>query len=157
MGNRSTVFKFFVITLLLSVLGLQLLSMKQSDRLFDRIDRLDRKISAIPSSFGRAMPRDGNQAKYGDWLINRIGAEPATLNPITSRDYYASMICSGSGATGGNIFQSLAAPAPDTGEYKPVLAESWKIAEDGLQIEYTLKEDIWFSDNTPITTDDVIF
>ena len=37
----------------------------------------------------------------GDWLVWRLVAEPATLNPITAKDLYASLVTSGS------IFESL--------------------------------------------------
>ncbi len=159
MGNRSTVFKFCSIVLLLVVIALQLLSMKQSDRLFERILNVDRKVSRLSTSGGIASrgETDEKRSKNGDWLIRRIGAEPATLNPITSRDYYATVICSGTSSTPPNIFESLAVSDPDTGKYKPLLAESWEIAEDGLSIEYTLKDDIWFSDKEPVTVEDVIF
>lgn len=158
MGNRSTVFKSFVILLLISVLGIQLLSMKQSDRLFERVNSLEKKISKLPTAIGSYAPTNADNAQNdGDWLITRIGAEPPTFNPITSRDYYSSMICSGTSSTPANIFEALAVSDADTGEYKPLLAESWDISEDGLTIEYTLRDNIHFSDNTPITTDDVIF
>ncbi|MFI4910786.1 MAG: peptide-binding protein [Sedimentisphaeraceae bacterium JB056] len=159
MGNRSTVFKFFVILFLLSVVCLQLLSMKQSDRLFERVVNLEKKVSKLPSNFGTTQISTVKQdsSKDGDWLIRRIPTEPATLNPITATDYYKAIICDGTSSTPPNIFESLAVSDPDTGEYLPLLAESWEIAPDGLSIEFTLRDNIWFSDNEPVTVDDVIF
>lgn len=156
MGNRSTGFKFLAIILLIIVAGLQLLSMKQSDRLYERVNNLERKIDKLPSisaSSGAAAASEND----GDWLISRIGAEPPTLNPITARDYYATVICIGIGSTPPNIFESLLTADADTGELKPLLAKSWQVSQDGLTIDFTLRDDIHFSDNTPITADDVVF
>ena len=40
---------------------------------------------------------------------------------------------------------------------EPDLAESWTVSDDGLTFTFTLKDDIGFSDGTPITADDVVF
>ncbi len=37
------------------------------------------------------------------------------------------------------------------------LADNYKVSEDGLEYQFTLKSDIYFHDNTPITADDFIF
>jgi peptide/nickel transport system substrate-binding protein len=42
-----------------------------------------------------------------------------------------------------------------TDEYEGALAESWEIADDGLEATFTLREDAAFADGTPITADDV--
>jgi len=39
----------------------------------------------------------------------------------------------------------------------PSLAESWSISDDGLTYSFTLREGITFSDDTPITADDVVW
>ena len=40
------------------------------------------------------------QPVVGDWLVQRLSAEPATLNPITATDVYE-------GAVNGYIYESL--------------------------------------------------
>ncbi len=158
MGNRSTVFKFFVILFLVTVVFLQMLSMKQSDRLYERVNELEKRVAGLPRSSGvYTSAQTADSEKDGDWLISRIGAEPPTLNPITARDYYATLICTGSGSTPPNIFETLIMLDSDTGEHTPLLAESWNISEDGLTIDFVLKDNIRFSDNKPITADDVVF
>lgn len=42
-------------------------------------------------------------------------------------------------------------------QLKPHLAESYDVSSDGLEITFRLREDIHFSDGTPLTADDVIF
>ncbi|NET37283.1 MAG: ABC transporter substrate-binding protein [Cyanothece sp. SIO1E1] len=44
-----------------------------------------------------------------------------------------------------------------TGEVEPALAESWEISPDNLQIIYTLREGLKWSDGEPLTADDVVF
>jgi len=43
------------------------------------------------------------------------------------------------------------------GTLVPVLAESYKISEDGKTYTFTLREDLEFSDGSPITAEDVVF
>lgn len=43
------------------------------------------------------------------------------------------------------------------GSLEPGLAEKYEISEDNLVYTFTLKENIYFQDNTPITADDVVF
>ena len=39
----------------------------------------------------------------------------------------------------------------------PALAARWEIADDGLRYEFTLREDLTWSDGTPLTADDVVY
>lgn len=86
----------------------------------------------------------------GDWLINHLSAEPATLNPITSSDAYASNIQ-------GYIYESLIRRNPKTLELEPELAESWEISEDHLQYTFHLKRNIRWHDGHPFTAKDILF
>jgi peptide/nickel transport system substrate-binding protein len=56
-----------------------------------------------------------------------------------------------------NIGASLIIQDPDTGELVPYLAESWKVAEDGLSYEFTLRKDVKFHDGAPLTAEDYVF
>ncbi len=49
---------------------------------------------------------------------------------------------------------SLIAKDPQTGEFRPYLAESWEVAEDGMWYEFKLREDVKFHDGTPLTAHD---
>ncbi len=46
---------------------------------------------------------------------------------------------------------------PDEFKYRGRLAEKFSISDDGLVIYFKLRDNIWFSDGHPVTTDDVIF
>jgi peptide/nickel transport system substrate-binding protein len=44
-----------------------------------------------------------------------------------------------------------------TAEIEPALAESWEFSEDGLEIVFTLRENLKWSDGQPLTAADVVF
>ena len=158
MNGRSGVFTFFLFLFLAVMILLQALSMVQSDRLYQRLNHLvETWQSAGPVRVAKQqtssvdLPMEEYPGDEGDWLVWRIGAEPATLNYITSKDIYANWI------VGGNIFESLLEYDYDEVELKPLLAESYEVSSDGLEMTFRLRKDIHFSDGVAVTTDDVIF
>ncbi len=86
----------------------------------------------------------------GDWLISHLSAEPATLNPITATDAYASNIDE-------YIYESLLKRDEKTMELVPVLAEGWEISDDHLQYLFHLKKNIRWQDGQPFTAQDILF
>jgi peptide/nickel transport system substrate-binding protein len=157
MNNRSGWFTFLLFLLLLAMIVLQILSMIQSDRLYERLNFLLENISSRQMPAGKAEPNLTAQGaeQYpgdeGDWLIWCLDAEPANLNPITRRDLYAAWMLDG------NIFESLLKYDFDTLQLVPSLAESYKISDDGLELSFVIRNDVYFSDGQPITADDIIF
>jgi peptide/nickel transport system substrate-binding protein len=91
------------------------------------------------------------QSSEGDWLIYHIGAEPATLNPITGTDVYESMIDSG------NVYETLVKRDNATLDLVPLLAESWKISDDKLTYTFHIRKGIKWQDGVPFTSQDVVF
>jgi peptide/nickel transport system substrate-binding protein len=91
---------------------------------------------------------DGESPADGDWLIRNLGAEPATLNPITATDAAASTI-------GDYIYESLLKRDEKTLGLVPVLADSWDISEDHLTYTFHLKRNISWQDGQPFTSRDV--
>jgi len=57
----------------------------------------------------------------------------------------------------GFIYEGLITENGKTGEIEPALAESWDISEDNLQIVFTLREGLKWSDGQPLTVDDIVF
>src|SRR5262249_11532098 len=87
----------------------------------------------------------------GDWLVLRSNADPENLNPLTSNDAGASTVL-------GWIFPSLIRIDPQTLELAPAIAKELpEVSPDHLMYEYKLRDDITFSDGTPLTADDVVF
>ncbi len=159
MNGRGGIVTFFLLLFLLIIILLQILSMVQSDRLYERLnyllDRLESlgparvtpKKEALADLPGEEYPGDG-----GDWLIWRFSVEPRTLNPISVEgDIYTMWI------TTGNIFERLLEYDFDEAQLKPWLAESYEVSDDGLEITIRLRDNVCFSDGKPITTEDVIF
>jgi peptide/nickel transport system substrate-binding protein len=94
------------------------------------------------------LPAFADTPADGDWLINHLSAEPATLNPITATDAYASNIDD-------YIYESLLKRDEKTLELVPVLAESWEISKDHLTYTFHLKKNIQWQDGFPFTARDV--
>lgn len=91
------------------------------------------------SSGGKADPNT---------LYLELSADPATLNPITSSDYYASQIQ-------GYIFNSLMDRSEDTYEWIPSLAEKYEISKDGKTFTFTIRDGVKWHDGQALTAEDV--
>ena len=160
MNGRSGLVTFFLFLFLLAIIVLQVLSMVQSDRLYERLNVLLERLSGSSGVRVSKEPEGAKRAglageEYpgdeGDWLVWGINAEPATLNYIISKDIYANWV------VGGNVFETLLEYDLDKLELKPLLAESYDVADDGLQITFRLRDDVHFSDGKKITADDIVF
>jgi peptide/nickel transport system substrate-binding protein len=81
-------------------------------------------------------------------LVFSAIAEPKTFNYVLSNE--ASNIF-------GYTYEGLTTEDGETSETIPALAESWEISPNGLQITFTLREGLQWSDGEPLTVDDVVF
>ncbi len=75
-------------------------------------------------------------------------SEPSSLDPQLSTDLYGSNIIT-------NLFLGLAVKDSQTGKYKPGLAKSWNISEDGIIYTFNLREDIVWSNGVAITAEEI--
>jgi peptide/nickel transport system substrate-binding protein len=82
--------------------------------------------------------------------VDAILSDPKTFNPVLSSDATST-------AVGSMLFDGLITENPITGETEPALAESWTVSDDNLEIIFTLRKNLKWSDNQPLTADDVIF
>ena len=109
MNKRSGWWTFLLFLLLLAMIVLQVLSMIQSDRLFERLNILleqtsgrgvyEKPVSHQTQSANLPMPKyPGDE---GDWLVWQLGAEPRTLNTLTVEAETATRYI-----TGGYIFET---------------------------------------------------
>ena len=158
MNGRGGVVTFFLFLLLLIIVLLQIHSMVQSDRFYECLNRLDETFENVASVGGAEVEPEASAVvdeEYpgdeGDWLVWGLTSEPGTLNPLTRRVISAKWIL------WRNIFEGLMDYDYDEIKLKPILAESYNVSDDGLEITFRLRDDIHFSDGVPITTDDVIF
>ncbi|MEM6399823.1 MAG: ABC transporter substrate-binding protein [Cyanobacteria bacterium P01_D01_bin.116] len=83
-------------------------------------------------------------------LIATILGNPSTFNSALNESLYSTYIL-------GLVYDSMIIQNPLTKELEPALADSWKISDDGLRIDITLKEGLKWSDGKPMTADDIVF
>ena len=87
----------------------------------------------------------------GDWLVIHTLADPESLNPLTANDAGASAVLSW-------IFPPLIRVDNATLEQAPEIAKALpEVSADHLVYQYTLREDVTFSDGKPVTAEDVLF
>lgn len=100
-------------------------------------------LFALQRSFLVTLPA------YGGGFTEGIVGTPRFVNPLlalSDADRDLSRLA----------FAGLMGTGPD-GSLIPVLAESYAVSEDGTIYTFVLREGIRFSDNTPITSDDVVY
>jgi len=164
MSGRGGLATFFLFLFLSITILLQVLSIVQSDRLYERINHLNQTlekagrvpaVQVTPAVPGGVAADEEYPGDDGDWLIWAFRVDPKTLNPISAEtDIYTVWI------TIPYIFEPLLVYDYDPAngrQLKPHLAESYEVSSDGLEITFRLREDIHFSDGMPLTADDVIF
>jgi peptide/nickel transport system substrate-binding protein len=110
----------------------------------------DNGKTAVPAFDRVVAPRSNPDFARGDWVIRAFGVSVGKLTPHVSSDIYQSLLEQ-------FVTQSLAARDPDTLEWKPLIAKSWEVSEDGLTLTFELRRDVWFSDGEPLTADDVVY
>lgn len=95
-------------------------------------------------------PRNLPGYAQGDWLVQSLGSEPAIVTPYIDRDAYSNIVQ-------GPVLESLLTTDIETYERLPNLAESYEVSADGLTIKFVLRNNLTFSDGSPITMKDVLF
>ena len=83
-------------------------------------------------------------------LVLASPSDPSTFNPPLNTSLFSTYVFA-------LINRGMLTTNGVTGDLEPELAESWEISEDGLQIVFTLREGLKWSDGEPLTADDVVF
>ncbi len=86
----------------------------------------------------------------GDTLIDAFGAKVAKITPHTYKDLYGRLVQD-------NVLEGLLTTNLETLKYEPLIARSWQVSEDGLEIRFQLRRNVVFSDGEPLTSADVVF
>jgi peptide/nickel transport system substrate-binding protein len=150
---------FFLFVLISVIILLQILLMVQSDRLYERLNRLQEILeSTAHTHAGKGTsdvantPASAYDANEGDWLVWAFRVEPKTLNPISAEaDTYTTWV------TIPYIFEPLLTHDFDTAKLKPLLAKGYKVSGDGLDIDFHLRDNVRFSDGSALNAEDVVF
>lgn len=97
----------------------------------------------------------GDDGETGNGGANSGDVTVATQRPITDLDPHGDM--------GGDLGTQLAARAiydrligHDGDDYTPSLATEWTVNDDATEWTFTLRDDVKFSDGTPLTANDVV-
>ncbi|MBK9331509.1 MAG: hypothetical protein IPM96_03650 [Ignavibacteria bacterium] len=97
------------------------------------------------------MPVDTVNADEGDWVIKQEMSDAEKLNPTVTNDATATGIYI-------YIFETLLDINRETYELRPLIAKSMpEISDDKMSYTFDMKEDVKFSDGTPLTGEDIIF
>ncbi len=88
------------------------------------------------------------QAAQGSQLVLSTLQDPKTFNPALNQEFPNVFLFTAQGLTSENGV---------TGAVEPALAESWELSEDKLNIRFTLREGLEWSDGQPLTAADVVF
>lgn len=102
-------------------------------------------LSCSPSEESSTKSQDRNKT-----VIIGVLSDPATLNPLVATTTEERDIIE-------RIFLKLLDEEDDFLNFRPRLAKSWKFSEDGLSIQFELRNDVKWADGTPCTAHDVRF
>jgi peptide/nickel transport system substrate-binding protein len=84
----------------------------------------------------------------GDWVVEQIGANPDSLNPVI-------LDSSVGGIISGQINEGMLQLNNFTLKLEPCLAERWEISPDQLTYTFHLRHGVKWQDGEPFTADDV--
>lgn len=94
-----------------------------------------------------APEASGDPVQGGTLSYASGDAEPTCLDPHVGGNYPQALLA-------GQFLESLVS-RDETGEIIPWLAESWTASDDGLAWEFTLRDDVAFTDGTPLDAEAV--
>lgn len=95
------------------------------------------------NSTGKQEPAQNLQPKKGGTITIGLKDEPDQLDVHKTGMAVANQIA-------GNLGGGLVTQDPDTLEFKPYLAESWKVSEDGKTWTFTIRFGVKFHDGTTL-------
>lgn len=113
----------------------------------------DAAANALPNGFEqrRLGTHENDDFAYGDWYVTAVGSVIPKLTPYIPGDTVGSYIQ-------WKVIEALAkSDWDDPTIWRPMLAESGEISEDGLTVTFKLREDVRFAGGEPFTSEDVIF
>ncbi len=99
----------------------------------------------------RLAARQNDDFAFGDWYVTAITSAIPKLTPYLPGDTSGTYVQ-------GQVLEMLASrdwDEPD--QWRPVLAESWEVSEDGLTVAFNLRKNVKFANGEPFTSEDVVF
>lgn len=86
----------------------------------------------------------------GDWLVDNFATKIPRITALISSDLYSQWVQA-------KVLEGLIYRDPETLEYRPQLARSWQVSDDGMLYTFQLRKGVRFSDGEPMTADDVVY
>lgn len=106
--------------------------------------------AAIELPDGAQVVQNIERGRQGGQLVSGMADEPKTFNPPLTSDVLSSAVAD-------LMFDRLFDYNRSTQEVERELAESWKYEAERRRWVFFLRENIFWSDGTPITADDFLF
>lgn len=91
----------------------------------------------------------GNGASEGGVLRAAIAGEPDQLDPHKTSSYNSFQVLE-------NVYDTLVEPDENL-QMQPSLATEWTTSDDQLTWTFTLRDDVTFSDGSPLDSEDVVY
>ncbi len=108
-------------------------------------------VASSDAAFARASALAASDGyAEGDWFVRPFPVGLKTISPLVSADIYAANVQS-------YVIETLLVRNPETLEWEGLLASDWQVSDDGLSIEFTLRNGLVFSDGVALTARDVAF
>ncbi|HET7027237.1 MAG TPA: peptide ABC transporter substrate-binding protein [Candidatus Limnocylindrales bacterium] len=106
-------------------------------------------VVALVLTASRLMPAATPQAGAGSTdEVRVLAGEPTTLDPAAQGDIQSAAVTA-------QLFETLTALDPSL-TVRPALAEAWTVTDGGKRVAFTLRQDLVFSDGTPLGAGDVV-
>ncbi len=80
--------------------------------------------------------------------VTFLAGEPASIDPAHHGDLGSAQYVS-------QLFETLTAVDPQL-DIRPALAASWQVSDNGTRVTFTLRDNLEFSDGSPLTASDVV-
>ncbi len=107
-------------------------------------------VTPVPSATPTPLATPTPDTRLGGRVTVRLSGDIEKLTPLAAADNVEA------GWLLGMLYSGLTR-LDDQLRPQPGLAQDWKVSDDGLVITFTLRPDLRWSDNTPITSSDVRF
>jgi len=88
--------------------------------------------------------------QYGGWLKDRVATDPGTFDPHMNTSIPLFTACK-------NIYSNLVTTTAKDFTIMPDVAKSWTWSNDNKTIIFKLRDDVFFTDGTKLTANDVKF
>ncbi|AUG57805.1 peptide ABC transporter substrate-binding protein [Acetivibrio saccincola] len=140
---KNNVLKKAVLIIMLFVINVYITSCNfYMDNIYEDIDNDDEQLGFVVDDIVDMGPVKGGQ-------INLFSTPPDTLNPVLTKNAYIKDYLA-------FVFESLV-ELDKKQKPVPLLAENWEVSEDLLVWTFRLRDNVYWHDGTPFTSEDVKF